>query len=231
MNTLYDVLGLSRNTNAKQIEQAYQSIIASFTGEGRNDEEDMIRAKAVKEAFVILSSPSRRQAYDDKLKVKEQPLTFEVVDKPGMPWISMAVFALIMAGAFGVYKVHEKKVEVARIALEAEKARVAAEEATRLAEAEEAKLARQQIWDKNQAEQNRLREIERARSDGQRIHNELQWADAQATRAMEQAAREKEYAARNARNERLQEERAAQQRARQQVYDMQRALAIPIEHH
>ena len=173
---------------------------------------------------MVLSSPSRRQAYDDKLKLKERPITIEVVEKPGMPWISMAVFALIMAGAFGVYKVHEQKVEVARIAVEAEKTRVAAEEATRLAEAEEAKLARQQLWDKNQAEQNRLREIERARSDGQRIHNELQWADAQATR-------EKESAARNARNERLQEERAAQQRARQQVYDMQRALAIPVERH
>lgn len=224
MNTLYDVLGISRNTNAKQIDQAYQSIIDSFTGEGRDDEEDMTRAKAVKEAYSILSSPSRRQAYDDKLKLKERPITYEVVEKPGMPWISMAVFALIMAGAFGVYTVHAKKVEVARIALEAEKAKVAAEEATRLAEAEEAKLARQQLLDKNQAEQNRLRETERARNDGQRIHYDLQMADSQATR-------EREYAARNAKNERLQEERAAQQRVRQQTYDMQRALAIPIVRH
>lgn len=224
MNTLYDVLGISRNTNAKQIDQAYQSIIASFTDDDSNFDDEIIRAKAVKEAYAILSSPPRRQAYDAKLKVKEQPITYQVVEKPGMPWISMAVFALIMAGAFGVYRVHEKKVEVARLALEAEKAKVAAEEATMLAEAEEAKLARQQLLDKNQAEQNRLRETERARNDGQRIHNELQWAEAQ-------AAREKEYAARTARNERLQEERAAQQRARQQSYDMQRALAIPIARH
>lgn len=55
--------------------------------------------------------------------------------------------------------------EVARLALEAEKAKVAAEEATMLAEAEEAKLARQQLLDKHQAEQNRLRETERARNE------------------------------------------------------------------
>ena len=224
MNTLYDVLGISRNSNAQQIEQAYQSIMASFTSEGRNSEEDMVREKAVKEASAILSSPSRRQSYDDKLKRKDQPITYEVVEKPGLPWISIAVFALIMVGALSVYQFNEKKVELARIELEAEKAKVAVEEAAKLAEAEAAKLARQQLQDKYQFEQIRMRETERARADGQRIHNELQWADAQETR-------EKENAARNLRNERLQEERAAQQRVRQQTYDMQRALAIPIVRH
>jgi curved DNA-binding protein CbpA len=221
MNTLYDVLGIDRNSNAQQIEQAHQSIMASIANKGGNAEEDMVREKAVKEAFAILSSPSRRQAYDDKLRRKDQPITYEVVEKPGMPWISMAVFALILAGAFGVYQSNEKKVELARIALEAEKAKVAAEEATKLAEAEAAKLARQQLQDKFQLEQIRMRETERARADGQRIHYELQMAETQ-------AMRERESADRNARNERLQEERAAQQRVQQQTYNMQRALAIPI---
>jgi curved DNA-binding protein CbpA len=198
--------------------------MASFTDEGRNFEQDMIREKAVNEAYAVLSSPSRRQTYDDRLKLKDQPITYQVIEQPGMPWISMAVFALIMAGAFGVYRFNENKVELARIALEAEKVKVAAKEATKLAEAEEAKLARQQLQDKFQAEQIRMRETERARADGQRIHYELQSAEAQ-------ALREKENAARNARNERLQEERTAQQRAQQQTYDMQRALAIPIPRH
>jgi hypothetical protein len=46
-----------------------------------------------------------------------------------------------------------------------------------------------------------------------------------------QAERQKEQAARTAKAERLQEERAAQMRNQMQLVNMQRALAIPIVRH
>jgi DnaJ-class molecular chaperone len=223
MNTLYDVLGISRNTNAAQIEQGYRSIMETLAGDGNNFEQDMIRAKAIKEAYAILSSPSRRQAYDEKLKLKEQ-VSYQVIEKPGFPWISIAVVMLLSAGAFGIYKHQAQKVELQRIALEAEKAKTAAEEAAKLAEAEESRLARELLREKERVDQERSRQTEQARREGQRIHHELQWAEAQ-------AERQKDQAARVAKSERQQEERAALMRNQMQIVNMQRALAIPIVRH
>jgi DnaJ-class molecular chaperone len=223
MNTLYDVLGISRNTNAAQIEQGYRSIMETLAGDGKNFEQDMIRAKAIKEAYAILSSPSRRQAYDEKLKRKEQ-VSYQVIEKPGFPWVSIAVVMLLFAGAFGIYKHQAQKVELQRVTLEAEKAKTAAEAAAKLAEAEESRLAQELLREKERVDQERSRQTEQARREGQRIHHELQWAEAQ-------AERQKDQAARIAKEERQQEERAAQMRNQMQIVNMQRALAIPIVRH
>ncbi|MDB5907291.1 MAG: hypothetical protein JWP34_1405 [Massilia sp.] len=220
MNTLYDVLGISRNTSAAQIEQGYRSIMETLADDGKNFEQDMIRAKAIREAYAILSSPSRRRAYDEKLKLKEQ-VTYQVIEKPGFPWISIAVVMLAFAGAFGYYKHQAQIVEVERIALEAAKEKTVAEQAAKLAEAEDSRLAQQVLMEKSRAEQARLRETEQARRDGARIHYELQSVEMQ-------AERQKEQAARTAKAERPQEERAAQMRNQMQLVNMQRALAIPI---
>jgi curved DNA-binding protein CbpA len=223
MNTLYDVLGVSRQTNAGQIEQAYRSVMETLTGTGEDAERDMIRAKAIKEAHAILSSPSRRQAYDEKLKLKEQ-VTYQIVEKPGTPWVSLALIGLVLAALVGYYKYHTHQVEVERIALEAARAKSDAETATRLAEVEDSRLAQQLLIESARADAVRRRETELARGDGQRIHYEVQRAEAQ-------AAREKEYAARQLKTERQQEEQAAQARVRNQTAAMQRALAIPIVRH
>jgi curved DNA-binding protein CbpA len=223
MNTLYDVLGVSRQTNAGQIEQAYRSVMETLTGTGEDLERDMIRAKAIKEAYAILSSPSRRQAYDEKLKLKEQ-VTYQIVEKPGTPWVSLALIGLVLAALVGYYKYHTHQVEVERIALEAARAKSDAETATKLAEVEDSKLAQQLLIENARADAVRRRETELARGDGQRIHYEVQRAEAQ-------AAREKEYAARQVKTERQQEEQAAQARVRNQTAAMQRALAIPIVRH
>lgn len=230
MNTLYDVLGISSQTNATQIEQGYRSIMASLNGDGANYEQDMIRAKAIKEAYAILSSPARRQAYDEKLKLKEQ-VSYQVVETPGVPWGSLAAIGLVLVASLGIYKYHAQKVELERVALEAAKAKTAAQEAASLREAEESRLAQQLLRDKSQAESNRQREAEQARQDGQRIHYELQVADAQAEREKERVEYDKERTARAVKYERLEDERAAQNRSRNQIANMQRALAIPILRH
>lgn len=220
MNTLYDVLGISRQTNAAQIELGYRTILETLAGNANNVEQDMIRAKAIKEAYAILSSPSRRAAYDEKLRLKEQ-VSYEVVEKHGMPWISLVLMGLMLAGAFGYYRLQAQKVEVERIALETARANIAAREAAKLAEAEESRLAQLVLLERSRAETNRQRESDQARSDGQYIHQELQSADAQ-------ASREKEDRARSAHAARRQEEQAAQYRSRNQLIEIQRALAIPV---
>lgn len=223
MNTLYDVLGVSRQTSATQIEQAYRCAVDALAGNGDNVEQDMIRAKAIKEAHAILSSPSRRQAYDEKLRSKEQ-VTYQLVEKRGMPWLSLALIALVVAASFGYYRhqMHQEAVE--RIALEAAKEKNAADAAAKLVEVEELRLAQQQLQENARAEAMRRHDSERARGDGQRIHYELQNAEAQ-------AAREKDNAARQLKLERLREEQAAELRLRNQTLAMQRALAIPVPRH
>lgn len=223
MNTLYDVLGVSRQTSAAQIDQAYRSVVETLAGNGDNVEGDMIRAKAIKEAHAILSSPSRRQAYDEKLRIKEQ-VTYQVVEKPGMPWISLALIGLMLAASFGYYKYQMHRAAVERMALEAATAKIAAEAAARLVEVEELRLAQQLVQENVRAEAMRRHDSERARGDGQRIHFELQNAEAQ-------AAREKENAARQLKMERMREEQAAEARLRNQTTAMQRALAIPVPRH
>ena len=111
MNTLYDVLGISSQTNATQIEQGYRSIMASLIGDGENVERDMIRAKAIKEAYAILSSPARRQAYDEKLRRKGQ-VSYEIVETPGVPWGTLATIGLALIVSFGIYKYNAQRVEL-----------------------------------------------------------------------------------------------------------------------
>lgn len=223
MNTLYDVLGVSRQTSAAQIDQAYRSVVATLADNSDNVERDMIRAKAIREAHAVLSSPSRRQAYDEKLKIKEQ-VTYQVVEKPGMPWRSLALIGLVLAASLGYYKYQMQQAAIERIALEAAQVKIAAEAAAKLVEVEELRLAQQLLQENSRAEAARRRESERARSDGQRIHYELQNAEAQ-------AAREKDNAARQLKTERMQDEQAAQARLRNQTAAMQRALAIPVPRH
>jgi curved DNA-binding protein CbpA len=225
MTTLYDVLGLSRQADAAQVEHGYRIMMAALTSDGGDVryQQDMIRAKAIREAHAILSSPARRSAYDEKLRIKER-INYEVVATPDTPWMKFAVLGVIVVLCLGYYKIRTRQMEVERVALEAGRAAVEADKAARLAEAEDARLVQQVLYDKKQAEQTRMRETEQARRDGQQIHNDLLRAEAQ-------EAREKEQATRRAKMEQQQEEQAALNRSRNQISGMQRALSIPIVRH
>jgi hypothetical protein len=141
-----------------------------------------------------------------------------------VPWISLALIGLMLVASVGYYRYHTRQIEVERIALEAAKAKTAAETAAKLAEAEESRLAQLVLQQNSRADEARRRETEIARREGQKIHYDLQSAETQAAREKEQAARQVKY-------ERMQEEQAAQARIRNQTAAMQRALAIPIARH
>ena len=226
MNTLYDLLGLSRQTTAAQIEQGYKFSMESLISDGDNysPDEILVRSRGIKEAYAILSSPSRRQAYDDKLKLKEQ-ITYEVVEKKNVPWLAILMIAILSMAGFGYYKMQaHKEAEAQRMAFETEKAKIEAEQAAKQAEIEQARLEQQSRQEKNLAYANQQREAEQARREGQQIHNQLQAMDAQ-------AARDKAQAERQAKIDQQREEQAAHARSQNQTWAMQRALSIPIQRH
>jgi curved DNA-binding protein CbpA len=225
MKTLYDVLGVSRQATVAQIEIGYKFCMESLTAEGRNSthEDDAILAKALKEAFAVLSTPSRRQDYDQKLKDKEQ-IRYQEVEKASSPWIPIMIISLALIGGGIYYKVHAHNQELERIALEAAKAQADAEQAAKLAEAEQAKLDEQARVDARQAAINEQRETNQARMEGQQIHDQMMRADAQIARA-------KAMADQQAKLDKIREDQAAQAKARNDIAALQRALNIPIPRH
>ncbi|HXA48325.1 MAG TPA: DnaJ domain-containing protein, partial [Burkholderiaceae bacterium] len=161
MKTLYDVLGVSNQATAAQIEAGYKFCLDALTAEGRTSthEDDTILAKALKEAFAVLSSPSRRQDYDRKLKEKEQ-VRYQEVEKSSSPWIPATVMVLALIGGGVYYKIQAHNQEVERIALETAKAKAEAEQAAKLAEAEEARVQQQALINARVASINEQREME-----------------------------------------------------------------------
>ncbi|MQR02146.1 DnaJ domain-containing protein [Glaciimonas soli] len=226
MNTLYDILGVSRQTTAAQIEQGYKFSMESLKSDGDNKstEEILAHSRAIKEAYAILSSSSRRQAYDDKLKLKEQT-NYEVVEKKDFPWgiaAIITVIALLLVAGLGYSKIQaHKEAEAQRMAFEIEKAKVDAEQAAKLADAEQARLEQQARLDQNRADAIRRSEAAQAHREGQQIDFQMQAAAAQ-------AARDKAQADRQAKWDQQREEQAAQARTQNQNWALERAINTPI---
>ncbi|WLI88466.1 DnaJ domain-containing protein [Massilia sp. R2A-15] len=230
MGTLYDVLGLNRLSNATQIEQGYRTALENLCGGDAHAEQDMIRAREIKEAYAILSSPARRDAYDAQLKVREQA-TIQVIEAPRNRWPAIGLIVLALVAGLAYTNHNSKKLEIERVALEAAKAKNAADAAALVAQAEEARLEQAKLSEKSRADAIRSREVELARYEGQRIREQEQAAEYQADRRRQFAERQQESATRRAKYEQAQEERAAQMRNYQREMDMRRALAIPIVRH
>jgi curved DNA-binding protein CbpA len=223
MGTLYDVLGLSRQANGAQIEHAYRTATENLVGGDGQSEQDMIRAKAIKEAHAILMSPTRRVAYNEQLRLKDLP-TYHVVEQTGTRWLPIAVMVLGLIAFIGYWVHHSKQLELERVALETAQMQHAADAAALLADAEEARLERVRLDDNRQADATRARGSAQARYEGERIHYELQAAQTE-------AEHKKEMAPRRAKAEQANEERTALMLNRQREMDMRRALAIPIVRH
>lgn len=230
MGTLYDVLGLNRLSNPTQIEQGYRTALENLSGGDAQVEQDMIRAKAIREAYAILSSPARRDAYDAQLKFKEQAPVQAVAEQRNH-WLPIGLIALALIAALAYSNHHSKKLEIERVALETAKAKNAADAAALVAQAEEARLENARLSEKSRADAIRSREVEQARYEGQRIREQEQAAEYQADRHRQFAERQQESATRRAKYEQAQEERVAQMRNYQREMDMRRALAIPIVRH
>ncbi|WP_426115064.1 hypothetical protein [Massilia sp. PWRC2] len=224
MRTLYDVLGLSRSASAAQIEAAYHGALAAMDGAAGSD--DLIRAKAIGEAHSVLASPSRRDAYDARLRQKEAaPLTV-VVETPARRWPVLLALAALLIGGMLYYQVQAQRAATERMALEATRASAAAAAAARLAEAEEARLAGQVLAERARADAQRAQEIASARREPGRSVTISYDPDGGLS-----PERRRELAAARVKAEQQQDEVLARRRNLEQTLAMQRALAIPIVKH
>lgn len=110
MKTLYDLLGIEHNATHVEIERGYRRSLDAYLakkGAGQPDQ-DMLRMQAIREAYLLLCSPTRRQAYDQKLKENRQVTT----GRSGMPWAALAL-ALLLAIGGGYYKMQQNNARAA----------------------------------------------------------------------------------------------------------------------
>ena len=222
MATLYEILGLSKNATPEQVNQGFLVQSEKIKANEPDLEAARLRQLAVREAFDILSSPSRRQAYDNKLNRPVGQVSYEIDETPAIPWAKIAIGVVVLAIVVFAY---QKKVQadVRRDALaqQALIAKAEAERAAQEAEAEHARLAQGILADREKAESKRMRELEQARRDGDRIHQNLEQA---AERDRENERRERE----RAQYDKVREEQMARARIEQQNAAMRRALAIRV---
>jgi curved DNA-binding protein CbpA len=226
MQTLYDVLGLGGQATEQQIEHAYKLNLDTLTGPDNveNMERNAIRAKAVKEAYSILSSPIRRQNYDANLKKKPVAVSYEIVEKAPFPWMWIIVGLLIIGATFLYYTQQRQRAEIERQAIAAEQAKAEADRAEQEAISEQAKIAQQKIFDQRQADRQRDAEMNTSRREGQMIQIQNQRMEDQIAR---DKARDEQHAAQAAQIA-ANAPRLARMRSDAEIAAMRRALAIPI---
>ncbi|MBL8492438.1 MAG: DnaJ domain-containing protein [Rhodocyclaceae bacterium] len=65
--TLYEVLGVKRNADDKDIRAAFQALEETFNADAA-DQEDVARCNLIREAFRVLGDEALRKAYDESLR-------------------------------------------------------------------------------------------------------------------------------------------------------------------
>jgi curved DNA-binding protein CbpA len=74
MKTLYDLLGIEPTATQSQIEQGYRKRLDHYLarqGVGEPDKETR-RMQVIREAYLLLCSPQRRQSYDQQLRIYQK---------------------------------------------------------------------------------------------------------------------------------------------------------------
>jgi len=74
MKTLYDLLGIDPKATQAQIEQGYKNRLDLYLarqGVGKPGEETR-RMQMIREAYLLLCSPQRRQSYDQQLRLYQK---------------------------------------------------------------------------------------------------------------------------------------------------------------
>lgn len=232
MNTLYDILGIGRQATQAQIEQAYQTQLdAILAADGTKSEQGTDRVRFVREAYLVLSSPSRRQTYNARLQAKET-VAVEIIDAKPVPWFTIALVCIaLLAGGVYLRTAQVKKEKLEQLRLETARVKDEAEKAAQLAAAEQSALARDMLQKRQQDELTNRRLSDQARHDGQRIHADLQQASLQTAREKERRDQQSKYDEARARQDELRAQQDAQNRSRNEIARMERALSIPIRRH
>lgn len=223
MRNLYDILGLGSSATDLQVEQAYLVRKHALKNQERLlSDAESLELRAVEEAYALLSSPARRERYDQKLKAASQPIRYEAAPPRSIPWLRIALVTLLVLGSVGIYQHQQNKLRIEQLRIEEARAKAEAEQAEQLALAEQQRLEREKL-NRDRAEEERVRrEFERARYEGQRIHAQVQSVEASRQREIEREER-------LAQQTRAREEYAAKAAVRQQQAAMERALNRPIE--
>lgn len=161
MKTLYDLLDIERNATHVDIERGYRRCLDAYLankGCGQPDQETL-RMQAIREAYLLLSSPTRRQTYDQKLR-ESAAAQHARSDLGGLPRASlMLAIALLIGGGSYLYKVQQDKAHRAHQVEQAGSQALADE----LSRQDKEKLERER-----RAADMRRRQMEQAGSDAQR---------------------------------------------------------------
>jgi curved DNA-binding protein CbpA len=114
MKTLYDLLGIERNATHVEIERGYRRSLDAYLankGTGQPDQETR-RMQAAREAYLLLSTPTRRQVYDEQLR-ESMAARHMREHVPGVRRVSVALICTLLlgpgGGAYYFYKVQHDK--------------------------------------------------------------------------------------------------------------------------
>jgi DnaJ-class molecular chaperone len=104
MKSLYDLLGIDVSATQAQIEQGYRQRLDHYIAsqsKGKQDEETR-RIQMAREAYLLLCSPKRRQAYDQQLRLyqKARAQIARRGNRRLLMWLTV-VIAAMLAGIYG----------------------------------------------------------------------------------------------------------------------------------
>jgi hypothetical protein len=103
MKTLYDLLGVKPEATQMQIEEGYKRRLDHYLerqGIGKPDKETR-RMQTIREAYLLLCSPDRRQAYDQQLRLYQKARS-QVSSRSHLVRAAL-LMAVVLALSAGVY--------------------------------------------------------------------------------------------------------------------------------
>ena len=156
--TLYDILEVSETASTEIIRAAYERMEKVWGPDGARgtDAGAAVRYAAVREAFLTLATPAKREAYDRRLFAQRQG----PVEQPFWSGPKKVLLTVLVVVSVGGYAHYHRKHEQAKLEAEKAIALEKAKEETARAEAERIQMARE-AHDKGAEErQRRQREIE-----------------------------------------------------------------------
>ncbi|OLC18679.1 MAG: hypothetical protein AUH38_03140 [Deltaproteobacteria bacterium 13_1_40CM_68_24] len=95
---LYEVLGTSPDASAQEIKAVYRQLARTFHPDVNADEEAIEHFREITEAFVVLSDPAKRKAYDRQRKRRPRRDLTEETET----YLGLRVAGIDLGGILGV---------------------------------------------------------------------------------------------------------------------------------
>lgn len=100
MKTLYELLGVGRQATLAEIEQGFRQSLDAHRARrgGMRPDQDQHQLQAIAAAYRVLSSPTRRNVYDQKLQAEQQAANHKAASRwAWIPWAILICLALLIA--------------------------------------------------------------------------------------------------------------------------------------